>query len=242
MKLELIFCAICVIGSRAANLPSYITPCSRNLPIDKLTECVTTEARRIQPEFAKGIPEFGLEPIDPLPLDDIVANAGTFIITSKNLLLKGLKKMEIREVKFNFDKNTGSMKLFGNMTFVGDYETDGAIVLIPIKGNGKITVKCLDTNILIKYKLRKIKDGNGVEHLETYDLKQSEQYGRVVFHLTNLPGGETIGNTINQVMNDNWKDLIKQLGPPYTKAVATKVHEVINKLYSNVPFDQLFAL
>lgn len=49
------------------------------------------------------------------------------------------------------------------------------------------------------------------------------------------------GDTINQVMNDNWRDLIKELGPPYTKAVANKVHEIINKLYKNVPLNELFA-
>uniref|UniRef100_A0A0K8TVA3 Takeout Protein n=1 Tax=Epiphyas postvittana TaxID=65032 RepID=A0A0K8TVA3_EPIPO len=242
MKLELIvFCAITIIGSRAANLPSYIQPCSRSLPADQLTECVTKQARSIQSEFAKGIPQFDLEPLDPLALDEISAKAGTFNIKSKNLILKGLKKMEVKEVRWNFEKNSGSMKLFGNMTFQGDYETDGRLLLIPFQGNGKITVKTLDTDILIKYKIRKVTGSDGVEHIETYDLKQSQTYGRVWFHLTNLLGGASLGDTINQVMNDNWRDLIKELGPPYTKAVANKVHEIINKLYKNVPFDELFA-
>ncbi|KAI8421686.1 hypothetical protein MSG28_009673 [Choristoneura fumiferana] len=215
---------------------SYIKPCSRSLPADQLTECVTQQARNIQLEFSKGIPQFGMEPLDPLALDEISAKAGTFNIKSKNLFLKGLKKMEIKEVrhvgqeresleawcviirpviflrptqrnatlhdirppegkpanyKWNFDKNSGLMKMFGNMTFQGDYETDGRLLLIPFKGNGKITVKARDT--------------------------------------------------INQVMNDNWRDLIKELGPPYNKAVANKVHEIVNKLYKNVPFDELFA-
>ncbi|KAI8421687.1 hypothetical protein MSG28_009673 [Choristoneura fumiferana] len=242
MKFELIvLCVIAIIGSRASNLPSYIKPCSRSLPADQLTECVTQQARNIQLEFSKGIPQFGMEPLDPLALDEISAKAGTFNIKSKNLFLKGLKKMEIKEVRWNFDKNSGLMKMFGNMTFQGDYETDGRLLLIPFKGNGKITVKALDTDILIKYKVRKNTDSNGVEYIETYDLKQSQTYGRVWFHLTNLLGGDSIGDTINQVMNDNWRDLIKELGPPYNKAVANKVHEIVNKLYKNVPFDELFA-
>lgn len=51
----------------------------------------------------------------------------------------------------------------------------------------------VDTDILIKYKIRKTTDSNGVEHIETYDLKQSQTYGKVWFHLTNLLGGDSLG-------------------------------------------------
>lgn len=49
------------------------------------------------------------------------------------------------------------------------------------------------------------------------------------------------GDTINQVLNDNWRDLFRDVGPSHTKSISHKVHEYINKLYSQVPFDELFV-
>lgn len=45
--------------------------------------------------------------------------------------------------------------------------------------------------------------------------------------------------TVNQVMNDNWKELMKEFGPPHVKAISARVSSIINTLYSKVPAEEL---
>ncbi|KAJ2950997.1 hypothetical protein O0L34_g5373 [Tuta absoluta] len=240
LKLWGVVCGVVVLVN-AGSLPPYITPCSRSVGNDQLSECITIQARQLQQKFAKGIPELGLEGIDPLTLSDLSATAGTFKLKSTNVVVKGLKKIEIREMKWNLEKLEGHTRIYGNLTFLSDYEAEGRVLIFPITGNGKLTCKMYNTDMLIKWKLRKYKDENGVEHLESYDYRPSQSYGDVKLHLSNILGGAAIGETINQVLNENWRDLMAEVGPPYIKAVAEKVHQSINKLYSQIPYDELIT-
>ncbi|XP_049872276.1 circadian clock-controlled protein daywake-like isoform X2 [Pectinophora gossypiella] len=142
-------------------------------------------------------------------------------------------------MKWDLQKNVGQTRIFGNLTFLCDYETDGRILLVPITGKGKLTVKMYNTDMLIKFKIKTFKDADGVEHLETYDFRPTQQYGNVKIHMSNILGGNALGDTINQVLNENWRDLMAEVGPPFIKAVANKVHDIVNKLYSGVPYDEL---
>lgn len=49
--------------------------------------------------FAKGIPQM-TEAIDPLTLGDVTAKAGTFEIKSTNVVVKGLRKMQVKELGY----------------------------------------------------------------------------------------------------------------------------------------------
>lgn len=53
-----------------------------------------------------------------------------------------------------------------------------------------------DTDMVIKYKIRIIKGSDGVEHVESYDLKPSQKYGLVKIHMTNILGGSVIGENL----------------------------------------------
>ncbi|KAI5634382.1 hypothetical protein NE865_12930 [Phthorimaea operculella] len=238
LNLWSIVCSVVVLVN-AGDLPVYITPCSRSLSVDQLSECITGQARKLQPIFAKGIPDLGLEPLDPLTLNDLSATAGTFKLKSKNVVVKGLGRIHINEMKWNLKKMEGHTRIFGNLTFHSDYEADGRVLLIPITGTGKLTCKMYNTDMIIKWKIRTYRDKYGVEHLESYDYRPSQTYGHVNLRLSDMSEGSVIEHIINHVLNENWRDLMAEVGPPYTKAIAEKVHDIINKLYSQVSYDEL---
>ncbi|XP_026319228.1 circadian clock-controlled protein-like [Hyposmocoma kahamanoa] len=237
-KIISLFClALCANG---AQLPSFLTPCSQSLPVEELSNCITAQARNSQKVFAKGIPQL-TDPLDPLTLNNVSAVAGTFSIKSTNVIVKGLRKMEIKEMRYDLQKLSGHTKVFGNLSFTSDYETEGRVLLLPITGSGKLAVKMYNTDVLIKFKIRKVQGPDGAEHMETYDLKTSQQYGNVKIHMSNILGGNAIGDGINHVLNENWRDLMTEVGPPFIEAVSAKVHDVINQLYKQVPINELFT-
>lgn len=77
---------------------SFLTSCSKSLPADELSNCVTAQARIAQQVFAKGIPQL-VEPLDPLTLNNVSTVAGTFSVKSTNVVVKGLKKLDIKEMR-----------------------------------------------------------------------------------------------------------------------------------------------
>ncbi|KDR22096.1 Protein takeout [Zootermopsis nevadensis] len=86
--------------------------------------------------------------------------------------------------------------------------------------------------------------------LETRDGKQymvvknpvtTSTASRSYIHLTNLfNGNELLGNQINNFLNENWKEVDKQLSPSLNVAISKIISSIIEGLTSVVPYDVIF--
>ncbi|KAK9873842.1 hypothetical protein WA026_002199 [Henosepilachna vigintioctopunctata] len=89
-------------------------------------------------------------------------------------------------------------------------------------------------------------------NMETY-TKNSNKFFRVknlipelqVDHCTydfeNLfDGNQQLSDTINQVLNDNWREIFDEQEPGFLKAIGASLLNLINKLFAQIPIHTMF--
>lgn len=82
---------------------------------------------------------------------------------------------------------------------------------------------------------------NGQTHMKILDVKLSTEPEHVTFQFDNLFNGDkTLGDNINKVMNDNWKDVYDDVKLNYSEAFSTITKTIFNSLLERVPLSELF--
>lgn len=116
-----------------------------------------------------GIPDLGLQSFDPLKIDkmDIVQGGNASVqvdLKFRKVELLGLSKAKMYKIS-GFKKDPEGNKLeFGFKsplgTLVGPYVINGQLLILPIQGNGTVTLNLVNLNINLKFLTSKVvKDG-----------------------------------------------------------------------------------
>lgn len=117
---------------------------------------------------------------------------------------------------------------------------DGRVLFLPITGNGRITGNF--TNGQGHVRLRGIqKEINGNIHfvVSKLDIRIKVESGKIV--LENLFGGDkTLGDVINNVINDNFDTFTLDLLPLIEKSLARIFKNTGNKILNRFTMAQLF--
>ncbi|KAG8325401.1 hypothetical protein J6590_068341 [Homalodisca vitripennis] len=121
--------------------------CKRSLPAAKLNECVRDSLQKAVPELVKGIPQFGLNSIDPLRVDSLEVPKGSNTAVSveisfKNLDILGLKNAKIKSVDMDVEgyKMKSKIEIDGPIMLQGDYTINGKVLVLPIQGTGRCNI------------------------------------------------------------------------------------------------------
>jgi hypothetical protein len=81
----------------------------------------------------------------------------------------------------------------------------------------------------------------GQKHIKVVESKFSWTPERLVFKLENLFGGDkAIDDNINQVFNDNWKELNDDVGPSYDEAFGKIFGSIANDFFGRISTSELF--
>lgn len=82
-----------------------------------------------------------------------------------------------------------------------------------------------------------MKDGN---HAKIIDSNIEYKNDLIRSHLTNLFGGDKmLGDQINKFLNENWKELEKELAPAISKVMNSLITNVAKNLFTIVPYDEI---
>lgn len=77
--------------------------------------------------------------------------------------------------------------------------------------------------------------------MKVVNTKLSINPSLVTFNFDNLfDGDENLGNNINKVVNDNWKEVFGDVKSNYEEAFATIIQSLFNNLLGKVPIAELF--
>ncbi|KAJ8951214.1 hypothetical protein NQ318_010241 [Aromia moschata] len=92
---------VAVFCSVWAEIPPYIKICKRNTP--NLAECIVDSIYALRPKLVEGLPELGVPPFEPLPLDRVELRSGprTAKIDANitNIRVWGPSEFQILEIK-----------------------------------------------------------------------------------------------------------------------------------------------
>lgn len=122
----------------------------------------------------------------------------------------------------------------------GDYKIKGKVLVLPIQGDGKSSMKFENLDIIIKYKPRVITK-NGRVYIQTEKFKLDFETSRLTMHFSNLFNGDkALGDNMNKFLNENWADILSELKPSISSAFEQIFELIINRIFAKVPYEDLF--
>ncbi|XP_063234993.1 protein takeout-like isoform X3 [Bacillus rossius redtenbacheri] len=254
----------------ALQLPSYISPCSYDDPelnSCALTEAKKAITSVVSGDRKYNIPK--LEPllIEELKVDqDSAGSAVGFSFVARNCTMWGLSGVQVLAVRCVQAAISTSRRLcvsslwlspqvldlkrrhieydleFPRLEIQADYTANGRILLLPITGKGTTNITITNAKAVYRfnYTLDKREDG---EYMVIADHKlEATVRGRAFIHLDNLFNGEQVlADNINTVLNDNWQDVVRDVGPAIADALGELIKLVLGGMFGVVSMQNAFA-
>ncbi|XP_015366046.1 PREDICTED: protein takeout-like [Diuraphis noxia] len=242
-------CAISKTTRSAASvvkLPKGFIACKKDDP--GVNTCIQQALQTAVPHLVKGIPSLGLIPIDPLIISQMDINQGVsngpldIKLSFKDLYIHNIGSIKITSMKSNINNHTFNLKADFDEPLVleGMYNIQGKIIILPIRGEGKsnLTLAALKVSIDINGK-PVTRRGEEYMELESLDLKFSTS--RLYIQLDNLfNGDQLLGNNMNMFMNQNWREILKDLQPAFESALGMAFQSVAHQFFYKVPYGKIF--
>ncbi|VVD01867.1 unnamed protein product [Leptidea sinapis] len=169
LKLKyLIFITTVIAGVHSA---PYVNKCKSDD-----SKCAKEASALLIPMFGDGIPELGIEPVDPLLIKKSDASSPNLKLILTDYTVSGLKNCIPKKVKYDKSKSKILLKLLCTAQLEGTYDMKGQLLILPLEGNGPIHVTLNKAEISIELDLDEIeKDGvkywNIKDHKFSYVLK-----------------------------------------------------------------------
>nr|XP_049703417.1 circadian clock-controlled protein daywake [Helicoverpa armigera] len=236
-----VFCSFVLLvallnGSSSKVAPSYIQTCP-----GLKSDCLKKVVQETLPLFSKGIPELGVDSIDPLRQDNVnLVLPGGFKVEFRNGTMTGLRKCTIDSVSYKND--AADLKMHCDLTIKGMYKASGRILIVSINGDGNAKIKIKNASLQAKIKFAdNVRDGVKYYEVKTINIKQD--YGdKVTFSLTNLfKGNPELSEAVLQFLNQNWKQIAEEFGQPLVDKLVEIVYNIVKRFFEAVPKDELFV-
>lgn len=75
--------------------------------------------------------------------------------------------------------------------------------------------------------------------IDNYKLRYQTQ--RSYYHLDNLFNGDKVlGEQTNKFLDENWKDIDKDLGPAISETIAQICVQIASAFFERIPYNELF--
>ncbi|XP_068900652.1 protein takeout-like isoform X1 [Tenebrio molitor] len=208
-------------------------------------ECLAQAVEDAVGQLTKPFKEVGLNSLDPLEVPSMTIAPGSgptnFQQNYKNMKITGFSKPKISKFDVNFDKKVVTLQCtFPKIVMAFDYDFNGKILLLPFYGKGPGTFSIDNMKYFITFNLEEYQK-DGAKHFKITDSKLVIDPELIIFQFDNLfDGDENLGKNINQVFNDNWKEVFEDVKPSYEAAFGTIFTAMFNNLLEKVSISELF--
>ncbi|XP_063926606.1 circadian clock-controlled protein daywake-like [Zophobas morio] len=159
----------------------------------------------------------------------------------KNCTLHGLTTIKFTHFELDLEKKTlvagGKIP---KLVFKCDYQVDGKLLLLPIKGegNGTVTFSNFYSNYSSVYDevVR-----NNKTYYTTASTKMHSDVEHAHFQIDNLfDGNKELGDNLNMVINDNWREVADDLKPEYNEVVRQILTGMMEKVWGKISLEEFF--
>ncbi|KAK9736739.1 hemolymph juvenile hormone binding protein (JHBP) [Popillia japonica] len=237
--MKLLLCSLAIFASvYSQKLPNYIVPCARNKP--DFHQCCIDNGVKAIPYILKGDRAQRIPPLAPLKLPKVAIEANNnFRITLTDLVVSGIDTVTLKDVVFDFDKNLIKVALMMDyLTVVAQYDIDGSLI-VPLQGKGPANITSIRPYIEYEVDFSIVqKDGKEYMNVEKDRLQLNSQ--EAYYQLDNLFGNPQLSAETNKILNENAKDVGKELNGPITQTIRTIVTGLITGYLTRVPLDMIF--
>ncbi|CAG9787827.1 unnamed protein product [Diatraea saccharalis] len=143
--------------------------------------------------------------------------------------------------RWNQNKKKIVVDFHTNSTVKGHYVAGGRILILPITGDGQITMKLKNVAIKFTMDYDTEKDGEGKTHIvpKKYHFDFEVKDG-AHFTLTNLfNGNKQLSDAMHTFLNDNWKQISTEFGRPIMASTADSIYKNIIIFFQKMAIDDI---
>ncbi|VEN56595.1 unnamed protein product [Callosobruchus maculatus] len=226
--------------------PPGVTLCHRSQP--DFTECLKENIPKGAHIIMKGLKEIGFPEVDPVkvPTPSIInANGGQMQLTMKmiNCYLRGATtNSKIVDLKIDMD-NGCSWSLDVDipvLEWYGDYAIQGKLLMFQLNGHGKCNFTLLDTRIHQEMRCQKYQK-NEKTYIKISNFTVDINPRTMVYEVENIiPGNPEISEQVVKTLNSDPLLVWSEIKPAFNTIVGQMHKDVGNKLYSKIPFDEIY--
>ncbi|XP_050100757.1 protein takeout-like [Anopheles aquasalis] len=217
--------------------PEWLRQCRRANPNED--DCFKKMFEGTFPYIAKGIPEIGVQPFDPLRIESIQVSRGSGGLTLsggfKKLSIKGPSNTTVRRASLDFGKKVLAFDLeIPKLRIDAVYNLKGNVLLLPLVGDGDVTMtlKNVKTAVVTKFSVRPMPE----DAIFIEEMKVTFLVGGMRIHLDNLfQGNQVLGASLNLFLNQNAAEVIGELRSDLEYGLADIFTGLWNELFNKLP-------
>ncbi|XP_028174785.1 protein takeout-like [Ostrinia nubilalis] len=243
--LVLCLAVICHNGEAAESensltIPEYILPCRQSDP--QLDTCIKGSFNHLRPYLARGLPDIGVPPVEPLLIDRLVMenNAGPVRVTAafSNITVVGPSNYTITKVRSDLKKLRIDMGLvLPRIEITGRYEVSGQVLLFPVRSQGDFWAAFMDVAAIAKIFGKEVEREN-VKYMMADRLLVDFKLRSSRFKVRDTVNhGSVIGEAMNQFLNNNAAEIIDEMRPAASVAIAKHFQAFVNAAFTKIPID-----
>ncbi|XP_055903734.1 protein takeout [Eupeodes corollae] len=245
LVLVLLLVVFDVYLAQSPKIPDYIHICHRNDP--KINECIRNTVHEMRPYLGDGIKELNVPPLEPLYIGDLnILDGGRngFTVKTKNLNIYGAANFEIKKLNaLDQGRHIDFEMVLPRLHGEGTYDVSGQLLALPLKGNGRFSGNFTNFNAFVKLDFEVKTDSENVDRVGIKNLEVKIIMGKGRIRLYNLFNGDkTLGDIINETINQNFETFTMELIPPIERALEKKFLSIAGKIMETFTYDELFPV
>lgn len=82
---------------------------------------------------------------------------------------------------------------------------------------------------------------NGDDYLDIQKINTDIKLKKLIVHIQDELNDGIIMNTINQVMNDNWREIFAEMKPDFERTIGETIKDFVQPILEAIPYKNFFA-
>jgi hypothetical protein len=221
--------------------PDYVLPCNRSDP--NINACIKRGFTHLRSYIAEGIPELSVPPMEPLVIGRLAMENGNGAVRVRaafnNMTIRGGSNYTITWIKSDVPKYRIDMGLsLPRIEATGKYEVTGNVLLFPVRSKGEFWAAFYDVEAVTKIVGKAITQEDGKQYMKTEKLLVDFSVGKSRFRIRDyLNDGNILGEAMNQFLNQNADEIIKEMKPAASQTIARYCRDFLNAAFLKIPID-----
>nr|CAD7594824.1 unnamed protein product [Timema genevievae] len=193
-------------------------------------------------DLSAGIPEIDVPPIEPMNIPRMAMENGNGAVRIRavfsNMTAHGASNYTVLSLKTDLDDYRIDMGLeIPRIEALGKYDVSGNILLFPVRSRGEFTAIFQDVTAVAKLHGKEV-TMDDKKYMKVEKLLVDFTLGKSHFRIRDfLNGGNVLGEAMNQFLNQNANEIIKEMKPAAAHSIGRHFKEFLNTAFLKIPIN-----
>ncbi|XP_018572738.1 circadian clock-controlled protein-like [Anoplophora glabripennis] len=219
--------------------PEYIKPCYKSDP--DINTCIINTFDHLKPYLVNGIEDIDVPSIDPLKIDSLTMENGRGVYRVKanffNISASGASNFSVQSVRADVANYIIQLGVtLPKIEIKGKYDVSGNVLLFNLRTKGEFWAIFLDVYGKATMFGKEYKNKENVRFMKIDKMMVDFTISKSRFRVRDaINHGNVIGRAMNQFLNNNYQEIITEMKPAASSAIAKHFKSLLNKAFSKLP-------